>query len=271
MNTTDHEKAGQLIADLVPTDVLAEMLLELQPREFGGNSYAYKVVVQALGKRVDDETAARALMRECNECVIALAGMRVRNAEIVEWAIDIATVEYRFISNEALVAAIDIFAAQHHPKVLSALLSLVSHRYRAVGLAVIKHLNNRQEPEATDGLLQALFHENMHNREAAAYALKPRHEKRVTDALIQASSCERDKQALHAIIGALIGRDDESVLSVIVPRIKEWDIPMEYFLNPRGILEDDFQKRKRWGRFNQKKAIRMVEEMSESDYTMMLR
>ena len=236
----------------------------------GGNGDAYKVVVKALGRRVDDGAAARALMRECNECIIALAGMRVRNAEIIEWAIDIA--EYWWwwhLSSEALVAAINIFATQHHPKVLPALVSFVSHH--TAGSTVIKHLSNRQEPEAIDGLLKALSNENMFHHEAVAYALKPRQEKRVTDALIQASSRERDTQALYAIIGALIGRDDEAVLPVIVPHIGRWHIPMEYFLNPRGILEDDFQKRKHWGRFDQKRVTRMVERMIKSGcYTMML-
>lgn len=116
---------------------------------------------------------------------------------------------------------------------------------------------------ATDRLLHELFHENRFSREAAAYALKPRHEKRVTDALIRASSLERDDHVLYAIVGALIGRDDEDVLFVIVPRIEDWDIPWEYFLYPRDILEDDFQKRKQWGRFDKKKVIAMVEGMAE--------
>ena len=263
MDTTTQDMTEQRIADLAPTDVLADMLPKLD-----GNSDAYKVVVKALGRRVDDEAAARALMRVRNECVIALAGMRVRNADVIEWAIE-ATEHWRLLSNEALVAAIDIFATQHHPRVLLTLVSLVSHH--TAGLAVIKHLNNRQEPEAIDGIMKALSNENMLHREAAAYALKPRHEKRVTDALMQASSRERDAQALYAIIGALIGRDDEAVLPIIVPHIGRWHIPFEYFLNPQGILDDDFQKRKHWGQFNQKRAIRMVEGMIRSGcYTTML-
>lgn len=116
---------------------------------------------------------------------------------------------------------------------------------------------------ATDRLLQELFHENKFYREAAAYALKPRHEKRVTDALMRASSLEHDDYALYAIIGALIGRDDEDVLSVIVPHIEQWNLPLEYFLHPHGILDDDFQKRKHWGKFDKKEAIDMVERMAE--------
>lgn len=116
---------------------------------------------------------------------------------------------------------------------------------------------------ATDRLLHELFHENRFSREAAAYALKPRHEKRVTDALIRASSLERDDDVFYAIIGALIGRDDEAVLFVIMPHIEQWNLPLEYFLHPHGILDDDFQKRKHWGEFDKKKAIAMVERMAE--------
>lgn len=130
--------------------------------------------------------------------------------------------------------------------------------------AIIKHLNGRQDSEVIDGLLQILLsHENRYHRETAAYVLKPRHEKRVTDALIRASSLERDDDVFYAIIGALIGRDDEDVLSVIMPHIEQWNLPLEYFLHPHGILDDDFQKRKHWGEFDKKKAIAMVEGMGE--------
>ena len=56
MNTMNQEETGRLIADLVPTDVLADMLPKLQTccgfrSKVGGNGDAYKVVVKALGRR----------------------------------------------------------------------------------------------------------------------------------------------------------------------------------------------------------------------------